>query len=153
VARWRDKSDIIIVDQDSTVALDGGVLIGVSSKFERERPLTTGRTSSVSATRQRTTTHPLQRTVGRSVSGACRDSLSSSVSCFRSSVLNAQLRQAAQQGASTQPLPLNVATLSRPPVNLLPRRQRATSEGGIGSNLPTRSSTTSGRTWSCHTAA
>ncbi|BEI98530.1 hypothetical protein CcaverHIS631_0308290 [Cutaneotrichosporon cavernicola] len=36
VSRWRDKSDIVIVDQDSTVALEGGVLLGVSSKFERE---------------------------------------------------------------------------------------------------------------------
>lgn len=36
VSRWRDKSDIIFVDQDSTVALEGGVLLGVSSKFERE---------------------------------------------------------------------------------------------------------------------
>ncbi|CAK9780732.1 unnamed protein product [Cutaneotrichosporon oleaginosum] len=36
VARWREKSDIVIVDQDSTVAVEGGVLVGLSHKFERE---------------------------------------------------------------------------------------------------------------------
>lgn len=36
VAKWREKSDIVLVDQDSGTAPEGSVLRGLASKFERE---------------------------------------------------------------------------------------------------------------------
>lgn len=36
VGHWRDKADIVLIDQDSAVALGGGVLSGLTGKFERE---------------------------------------------------------------------------------------------------------------------
>lgn len=36
VSQWRDMTDIVIVDQESTSASETGVLFGLSSKFDRE---------------------------------------------------------------------------------------------------------------------
>lgn len=36
VDHWRDKADIVLIDQDSTVAIEGCVLSCLTGKFERE---------------------------------------------------------------------------------------------------------------------